>query len=743
MNVHRLPQVPRMGEPDRTPPVRVPRRPEVAPSRFGVGAAIRVFRVRRWTILTIIFICTAVAGIVLSQLTPLYSASASIAVGPHSRESAATVDPLATDPKQDAAVETQLRILQSSWVAERVIAALSLAHDPHFSGGSASLFDRLNPMAWFGAKPKIGAGGKTAATVGPAMLNQFASRLTVEADGRSSVARVTFTSSDPVRAALVANTVVAVYLQTQSSAAKAAPDASDPQLLRLTEQVREAEAALEERKAHPGITAIKDGNALAAEQVAELNEQIAAARKSLAEHEAKHRRATDLLTSGNDPAKITSITSAPLIVKLRDKQSDLTRREAELSSKYGERHPQMIALRDERSDLQAKIDEELKRIVKSLAGAVGAAKTRLASLESSLNEMQGEASPPPTESVEQPTLQELESELAARRAALQQHQSVARSAPINTPGNDPRLIAKATAPAGPSFPDVPMVMGGTLFGSTIMAMLFALIMEGLGKGFRTGAEVESAAHTTNLSVVPSLKGVKHVADHIMQKPSSSFTEAVRTLYSGVQLSDAAHRPPKVLLMTSSIANEGKTTLAVSLGRLASRSGARVILIDADLRHPSVGAAFSPRRPEVGLVEVLTGKCKLRDVLHRDPISALEFIPTAAPAHSPMELLASPAMKNMLDILRQHYDLVIIDAAPVLPVSDTRLLSRIADKVVYVVGWDTTPRDAVLAGLRFLHDANADVAGTVLNQADMRRHAIYNYGSASYGYDTKYERYHAQ
>lgn len=276
-----------------------------------------------------------------------------------------------------------------------------------------------------------------------------------------------------------------------------------------------------------------------------------------------------------------------------------------------------------------------------------------------------------------------------------------------------------------------------------MAMLFALIMEGLGKGFRTGAEVESAAHTTNLSVVPSLKGVKHVADHIMQKPSSSFTEAVRTLYSGVQLSDAAHRPPKVLLMTSSIANEGKTTLAVSLGRLASRSGARVILIDADLRHPSVGAAFSPRRPEVGLVEVLTGKCKLRDVLHRDPISALEFIPTAAPAHSPMELLASPAMKNMLDILRQHYDLVIIDAAPVLPVSDTRLLSRIADKVVYVVGWDTTPRDAVLAGLRFLHDANADVAGTVLNQADMRRHAIYNYGSASYGYDTKYERYHAQ
>lgn len=728
-----------IDELDPLPSVRVPRRPEIAPPRFGIGVAFRVFRVRRWTILAIILICTAAAAIVLSQLTPLYSASALVVVGQQSKDNAALIDPLATDP----AVETQLRILQSSWLAERTIAALNLARDPEFSRGSNSLLDRLSPMAWFdGAKPTIGAGAAAQSSI---VLDRFTSRLTITAQGRSSVARVTFTSTNPVKAALIANTVVAVYLQTRADGAKSPPAASDDQLLRLMERVREAEAAVERAKTGAAGPEVKDGNSLATEQLGELNAQIAAARSNLAEREVKHRRATNLLNSGDDPATITSITSAPVIVKLRDRQTDLTRKEAELSAKYGDRHPQMIAIREERSSLQAKIDDELKRVVKGLAGAVVVAKARLASLETSLSEMQGATNPPsapPADGGDQAGLRELEDELAARRAALQQYQSIARPALTSTPTNGSRIIGKAAAPSEPSFPDTPVIMGGTLFGSALIGMLFALVVESLGKGFRAGHEIERIGHVANLAVVPRLKGAKHIADLIMQKPSSSFSEAVRTLYSGLQLSNA-DRPPKVVVITSSIPHEGKTSLAVSLGRLASKGGARVILIDADLRHPSVGGAFSPRRPEAGLVEVLTGKCKLREVLHRDPISPLEFIPTAAAPHNPSELLASLAMKNMIDILRQHYDLVIIDSAPVLPVSDTRLLSRIADKMVYVVGWNTTPREAVVTGLRLLHDANADIAGTVLNQADMRRHAIYSYGSASYGYDTKYARYHAQ
>jgi Mrp family chromosome partitioning ATPase len=143
------------------------------------------------------------------------------------------------------------------------------------------------------------------------------------------------------------------------------------------------------------------------------------------------------------------------------------------------------------------------------------------------------------------------------------------------------------------------------------------------------------------------------------------------------------------------------------------------------------------------VEVLAGKRNLRDVLHRDPISPLEFVPVAAPPANPVDLLASQAMKGLIEFLRQHYDLIIIDAAPVLPVSDTRLLARLADKVVYVVKWDSTPREAVSSGFKLLRDANADIAGTILNQADMRRHALYGYGNANYGYGGHYAKYYAE
>jgi capsular exopolysaccharide synthesis family protein len=285
-------------------------------------------------------------------------------------------------------------------------------------------------------------------------------------------------------------------------------------------------------------------------------------------------------------------------------------------------------------------------------------------------------------------------------------------------------------------------MGVTLMSSSLIGMLIALMLERLDNGFRIGPEIERTTRLSNLAVVPMLKGEKRVADRVVQKPLSIFSESIRSVYAGLQLSNV-DRPPKVIVVTSSVPNEGKTSLAVSLGRLASKGGARVLLIDGDLRHPSVSGQFSPREPEAGLVEVLAGQLELGSVLHRDPISPLEFVPVAHPPANPADLLASQAMRTLVNALRDHYDLIILDAAPVLPVSDTRMLARLADKVVYVVQWDKTPREAVTAGIKLLRDANADIAGTVLTQADLRRHAIYGYGYSAYGYGNNYAKYYSE
>jgi succinoglycan biosynthesis transport protein ExoP len=745
MNVHRLHQHDPEPVSLSAPP---PPRDDGPPADFDLRALFRVLLARRWTILGTILVAMTMALIVVLQMTPIYSASTLIMVG--QRENKALEDSFLAGLTTDTAtIENQIQILRSSTLAERVIAKLNLARDPEFSSrGKGSWLSALNPLSWFsGGEEKSIAGTAVAGAkpaVDPAIVKRFASKMTVAAQGRSSVIRVTFDSPEREKAALIVNTIADQYivdqLETKFDAAKRATDWLGDRLTELTEQVRIAESAVEQYKVENDLSDTKEGT-LANQQLSELNGQIVLMRSNVAEQEAKYRQVNSLYKAGGGVDSIAAVINSPLISTLRGQQAELLRKEAELATKYGDRHPQMIALRDEKKNLDAKIEEEVKRIIKNLANEVAIAKARLNSLEGSLNEIQGTANTQGKASIK---LRELERVAQAQRTLLESLQAKAKDTEdkdrIQTP--DARRLDAAATPGDPSFPNKPLIMGITLFGSAVMGMLIALMLERLDNGFRTGMEVERTLRVSNLAVVPMIKGAKHIADRIVQKPLSAFSEAVRSLHAGLQLSNV-DRPPKVILVTSSVPNEGKTSLAVSLGRLASKSGARVILIDGDLRHPSVGAQFSPRRSEGGLVEVLAGKRDLASVLHRDPISPLEFVPVAAPPANPADLLASLAMKNLVDVLRQHYDLIIIDAAPVLPVSDTRLLARLADKVVYVVHWDSTPREAVISGVKLLRDANADIAGTVLNQADLRRHAIYGYGYATYGYGGKYAKYYAE
>ncbi len=747
MNVHRLHQI--ETDPLALPSPASPLGDETPAADFDLRALFRVFLARRWTIIGTVVVSTTLALLVLLQMTPIYSASTLIMVGQRENkvlDPEAFVAGLTTDT---ATIENQIQILRSWSLAERVVTKLNLARDPEFSTGRAqrSWLAYLNPLTWFVSDDeKLPPGAAQAAkTVDPTLLKRFASKMTVAAQGRSSVIKVSFDSPDREKAALIANAIADQYivdqLETKFEAAKRATDWLNERLGQLAEQVRASESAVEQYKAEHDISDGKDGNTLATEQLSEINGQIVLARSNLAEQEAKFKQVNALYKSGGGVDSIAAVINSPLISALRGQQAEILRKEAELATKYGDRHPQMIALRDEKKNLDAKIDEEVKRIIRNLSNEASVARARLNSLESSLHEIQGTATVQGKASIQ---LRALEREAQSNRTLYETFQNRFKAAEdkeqIQAP--DARPIQKASVPGEPSFPNKPLIMGVTLFGSGVFGMLLALMMERLDNGFRTGIEVERLLRTPNLGVVPLVKGAKHIADRIIQKPLSAFSESVRSVHAGLQLSNV-DRPPKVVVVTSSVPNEGKTSIAVSLGRLAAKGGSRVILIDGDLRHPSVGAEFSPRKPEAGLVEVLAGKRDLAAVLHRDPISPLEFVPVAAPPSSPADLISSLAMKNLIDVLRQHYDLIILDAAPVLPVSDTRLLARLADKVVYVIHWDSTPREAVLYGVKLLRESNADIAGTVLNQADLRRHAIYGYGYASYGYGANYAKYYSE
>ena len=226
----------------------------------------------------------------------------------------------------------------------------------------------------------------------------------------------------------------------------------------------------------------------------------------------------------------------------------------------------------------------------------------------------------------------------------------------------------------------------------------------------------------------------------VSKPGSVYGEAVRTLRTALLLSDS-ERPPRTVLVTSSIPNEGKTSTALSIACQSAKSGQRCIILDCDLRQSSVHRYFGVPN-KIGLADYLVGKARLEEVIEIDPVSTAHLIPAGARAPNPIDLLGSPQMRRLIKALAQAYDLVILDTPPVLAVSDALVLVRHVDATLFLIRWEQTRRLAAVSGLKVALEAGANLAGVVLSQVDVKRHAQYDYADSGYYYGG-YNKYYTE
>jgi capsular exopolysaccharide synthesis family protein len=273
-----------------------------------------------------------------------------------------------------------------------------------------------------------------------------------------------------------------------------------------------------------------------------------------------------------------------------------------------------------------------------------------------------------------------------------------------------------------------------------LGFVAAIFAELLDNGFRTSAQLEQTLNLPVLATVPEMKGRKarSPVNIVNSNPLSAFVESLRGIQLGLTLADV-DRPPKVILLTSAMPKEGKSTVALSLARLGVRNGRKVILLDCDLRRPNVLNLVKTEKPKNGLVNALLGKEPLDKCLFKDPESDVLLLVPEIPVKNPGDLLSSVAMENLIRDLRGHADWIIIDSAPLLPVNDTKLLIRSIDTVLFMARWEKTPRDAAAAAIRGLTDIRAPIAGVVMTRADSKRYNYYNYGSQNYSSYTRYYR----
>jgi capsular exopolysaccharide synthesis family protein len=446
--------------------------------------------------------------------------------------------------------------------------------------------------------------------------------------------------------------------------------------------------------------------------------------------------------NGTVGADAMEVLNSPLIGKLREQETEIIRREADLSARYGDRHPSIINVRAELRDVRRQISQEINKIVGTLAQEVEISRARESSLQTNFLNLRDQASKTNNAEVK---LRELEREAQANRTLyesfLARFKETAEQQDMQQP--DARIIARADVPVDPSFPNKKLFVMLALFGSALVGVFIAIVVERLDNGFRSTEQVEQLTGLSGLGMVPAVGGRERLGsspeDYLLRKPTSSFAESIRSVRTAILYSHV-DKPPRAILVTSAVPEEGKSLLSLSLARSSAKAGQKVLLIDADLRRPKLTKLLNGRN-DATLAELFAGQKTAEEVLNVDQESGLHFICGRAGMPNPQDMLASQHMRDFVRSVSQHYDLVIVDSPPVFAASDSLVLSRIVDATVFVVRWETTPRQVVIGALKQLQSVGGTIAGIVLSRVNVKKHARFGYGDQGYYYG-KYKEYAA-
>jgi capsular exopolysaccharide synthesis family protein len=271
------------------------------------------------------------------------------------------------------------------------------------------------------------------------------------------------------------------------------------------------------------------------------------------------------------------------------------------------------------------------------------------------------------------------------------------------------------------------------------ACALVLALQMLNPGLTSPEQVQQVLGEYVIGLLPLLPGKTVLHDEVLERPNSALVEALNSLKFSLDLSHP-DAPVKAVQVTSSVPEEGKTSLAIALARVISASGKKVILVDGDLRRSSVGQKLGLRDKHQGLSDlVIAGDVDLNAFIRKDTLSEVDYMPTGtAKFANATDIFSSHRMKAIIGQLKSQYDLVLIDTPPVMAVADARIIGRVADKTIFVVRWDKTPRKVARAALEQLRRASVDLAGVVLQQVDMKRYGRVGYGNSGYYYH--YGRY---
>jgi succinoglycan biosynthesis transport protein ExoP len=710
---------------------------------------LRVLIKNKWVVIGSVALVLGVVTVSTLRSTPIYEAVGSIAIN--------KMDPVAFNLKDSSSnvdyydptdLDTEVRILKSDLLALQVIRQLNLDKQPEFE-----IKGKVSPSSLESTTDAMQPDSARTSSV----LATFKGNLQVALVPNTRIIEVRYRSPDKNIAARVVNTLANTYVEqnfkTRFESTMQASDWLSKQLVDLQIKVETSQEKLVKYQKEHEILGIDEKQNITTAKLDELNRELTSAESVRMEKESIYHLvqtgdSDSIAAAANvDGASRGSSANSALLEKLREQQADLKIQVAQLSTQFGPSYPKLAQLNSQLKEVDAEIQTEIRKVAARLRGDYLAAVQRESMLRTALEQQKQEANKLNESAIEYSLLKrDVDANRTLSEGLLERLKEAGVTAGLRS--NNFRIVDVARVPTSPSGPNLLKNLGFALALGLSTGIGLAFLLESMDNTVRTPEQAQIISALPSLGMIPlgsrstremggnqklALASSKEAVELVTQsRPRSQMAESYRALRTSLLLTFAGG-PPTVILITSALPEEGKTTTSVNSAIVLAQKGTRVLLIDADLRRPSIHKTLG-MGPKIGLSNVLTGAATLQQAIIPSTILPELFIlPAGTPPPNPAELLASAKMKNVLAELRKQYDHIVIDSPPTLSVTDAVVMSTDADAVVLVIRSGHTTKPALRRARDILLQVNARVCGVLVNAVDLSSPDYYYH----YEYQGKY------
>ncbi len=727
----------------------------------------------KWIIAICLLIAYVLGYLSISQIVPTYRATATVMFDVQQSN---VIESILNEEGFDRGkLEDQIMILSSTNLIERVVDDLNLDQNPEFNPTLRepipSLLDRAR--SYISLPPEITDIMKDLGLIAPPpppiadpearqlareerlrvlIVRNVLRGLDLAPLGNSNVLGISYVSTNRNTAADIANAIANQYIVDQLEAKLEATQAATGWLsVRVDELQANVETAENQVEAARAGLAAEQGQSLdiTQQQLAALNAALVGAQSDTTRILAEYNRLEAALADPDGLDTISTFRASPMISQIRQQESELAAQVLTLNASVSQDNPSLQLakrqLADVREQIREQVLEEATKIVAATKNDLIAAQEREAALLVQVRELEQKAF---SQAADEVALRQLEREAQASQVLYENFLARLQQADVqeDLQTADARILSPAEVPLFAQSQQQRRTMLLTLFLGGAIGVGIVFLLDFLNNTFRSPAQLEEMSGITVLGTLPSIGSrMKRQAllDNLRNKPNSSLAESVRNLRTSILLSNV-DKPPKVLMFTSSVPQEGKTSSAMLTAMTSRQMGKTSIIVDCDLRMPALAHMLQDTDERPGLLSVVDGTTPINEAIYTEPTSGVHVLTVREGERlgtvNAADVLSSKRFEKLIEVLSSNYDMVILDAPPTLIVADARILSKLVDTIIYAVRWDKTPRGAVLEGLKEMRSVDAPIAGVVMTMVNEARASKYAYDGYNY-YKGKYRDYY--